>query len=146
MVPRNSILAPGTLTFQVVFFCSRQTRSQHHQSNRPATLYAPHMVHHKTTVERGNRCPAVFPISTCHHVPGIILAVLCCCVDLNLHETAARRELTLLEPRSRSGDKPVKFQAVCPHYETAVLKGLRLVDQGNDGRYSLLHTYSKSVA
>ena len=32
--------------------------------------------------------------------------------------------LTLLEPQSRSGDKPVKFQAVLSPNGTAVLKGL----------------------
>ena len=35
--------------------------------------------------------------------------------------------LTLLEPQSRSGDKPVKFQVVLSPNGTAVLKGLRLV-------------------
>ena len=33
--------------------------------------------------------------------------------------------LTLLEPRFRFGDKPLKFQLVCPQNGTAVLKGLR---------------------
>ena len=33
--------------------------------------------------------------------------------------------LTLLEPQSRSGDKPVKFQVVLSPNGTAVLKGLR---------------------
>ena len=33
--------------------------------------------------------------------------------------------LTLLEPQSRFGNKPLKFQAVCPQNGTAVLKGLR---------------------
>ena len=32
--------------------------------------------------------------------------------------------LTLLEPQSRFGDKPVKFQVVCPQNGTEVLKGL----------------------
>ena len=32
--------------------------------------------------------------------------------------------LTHLEPQSRWGDKPLKFQAVCPQNGTAVLKGL----------------------
>ena len=32
--------------------------------------------------------------------------------------------LTLLEPQSRCGDKPLKFQVVCPQNGTAVLKGL----------------------
>ena len=32
--------------------------------------------------------------------------------------------LTLLEPQSRSGDKPVKFQVVLSPNGTAVLKGL----------------------
>ena len=31
---------------------------------------------------------------------------------------------SLLEPQSRFGDKPLKFQVVCPHNGTAVLKGL----------------------
>ena len=35
--------------------------------------------------------------------------------------------LTLLEPQSRSGDKPVKFQVVLSPNGTAVLKGLRRV-------------------
>ena len=35
--------------------------------------------------------------------------------------------LILLEPQSRFGDKPVKFQVVCPQNETAVLKELRLL-------------------
>ena len=33
-------------------------------------------------------------------------------------------QLTPLEPQSRFGDKPVKFQIVCPQNGTAVLKGL----------------------
>ena len=33
--------------------------------------------------------------------------------------------LTLLEPQSRFGDKPLKFRVVCPKSGTAVLKGLR---------------------
>ena len=33
-------------------------------------------------------------------------------------------DLTLLEPQSRFGDKPLKCQVVCPQNETAVLKGL----------------------
>ena len=33
--------------------------------------------------------------------------------------------LTPLEPQSPFGDKPVKFQVVCPRNVTAVLKGLR---------------------
>ena len=32
--------------------------------------------------------------------------------------------LTLLQPQSRFGDKPLKFQVVCPQNGTAVLKGL----------------------
>ena len=35
--------------------------------------------------------------------------------------------LTLLEPQSRFGDKPVNFQLVCPQNGTAVLKGLILI-------------------
>ena len=34
------------------------------------------------------------------------------------------RPLTHLEPQSRCGDKPLKFQVVCPQNGTAVLKGL----------------------
>ena len=33
--------------------------------------------------------------------------------------------LTLLEPKSRFGDKPLKFRVVCPQNGTAVLKGLK---------------------
>ena len=32
--------------------------------------------------------------------------------------------LTLLEPQSRFGEKPLKFQVVCPQNGTAVLNGL----------------------
>ena len=32
--------------------------------------------------------------------------------------------LTLLEPQSAFGDKPLNFQVVCPQNGTAVLKGL----------------------
>ena len=35
------------------------------------------------------------------------------------------RELTLLEPESRFGDKPFKFQVVFPQNGTAVLKGFK---------------------
>ena len=35
--------------------------------------------------------------------------------------------LTLLEPQSRCGGIPVKFQVLCPQNETAVLKGLMLI-------------------
>ena len=38
--------------------------------------------------------------------------------------TGFRTRLTLLEPQSRSGDKPVKFQVVLSPNGTAVLKGL----------------------
>ena len=37
--------------------------------------------------------------------------------------------LTLLEPQSRSGDKPVKFQVVLSPNGTAVLKGLTLEEK-----------------
>ena len=37
----------------------------------------------------------------------------------------AKRDSTLLEPQSRFGDKPVKFQVVFPQNGTAVLKGLK---------------------
>ena len=33
--------------------------------------------------------------------------------------------LTLLEPQSRFGDKPIKFKVVCPQNGTAVLKGFK---------------------
>ena len=36
-----------------------------------------------------------------------------------------RHVLTLLEPQSRSGDNPVKFQVVLSPNGTAVLKGLK---------------------
>ena len=38
--------------------------------------------------------------------------------------------LTLLEPRSRFGDNPLKFQVVCPQNGTAVLKGLTCFIKG----------------
>ena len=38
--------------------------------------------------------------------------------------TSTLPTLTLLGPQSRFGDKPLKFQVVCPQNETAVLKGL----------------------
>ena len=41
--------------------------------------------------------------------------------------------LTLLEPQSRSGDKPVKFQVVLSPNGTAVLKGLRVAAMLNSG-------------
>ena len=41
--------------------------------------------------------------------------------DDNCHQY--RAALTLLEPQSRFGDKPLKLQVVCPHIGTAVLKG-----------------------
>ena len=51
------------------------------------------------------------------------------------------RMLTPLEPQSRFGDKPVKFEVVCPQNGTAVLKGLRLCAQTSPlftrTRYSL---------
>ena len=42
------------------------------------------------------------------------------------HQTINHTEynLTPLEPESRFGDKPLKFQVVCPQNGTAVLKGL----------------------
>ena len=40
-----------------------------------------------------------------------------------------RDALTPLEPQSRFGDKPLKFQVVCPQNGTAVLKGLN--DRGD---------------
>ena len=38
---------------------------------------------------------------------------------------APRLTLTLLEPQSRCGDKPLNSQVVCPQNGTAVVKGLR---------------------
>ena len=43
----------------------------------------------------------------------------CCC------SPKRRGSLALLEPESRFGDKPFKFQVVCPQNGTAVLKGLK---------------------
>ena len=37
---------------------------------------------------------------------------------------AIGQALTLLEPQSRFGDKPPKFEVVCPQSRTAFLKGL----------------------
>ena len=42
--------------------------------------------------------------------------------------TLLSARLTLLKPRSRFGDKPLKFQVVCPRNGTAGLKGLKKVD------------------
>ena len=39
--------------------------------------------------------------------------------------------LTLLEPQSRFGDKPLQFQVVCPQNGTAVLKGLTAQIESN---------------
>ena len=41
-----------------------------------------------------------------------------------LVSTGRKDGLTLLEPQSRFGDKPLKSQVVCPQNGTAVLKGL----------------------
>ena len=38
--------------------------------------------------------------------------------------------LTLLEPQSRIGDKPLNFHVVCPQNGTAVLKGLATTKTG----------------
>ena len=53
--------------------------------------------------------------------------------------------LTLLEPQSRFGDKPVKFQVVCPQNRTAVLEpwwvlsyNSVMTDGGRPGRISFL--------
>ena len=46
------------------------------------------------------------------------------CYRNTLKTDDAHGQLTLLEPQSRFGDKPLKFQVVCPHNGTAVLKGL----------------------
>ena len=40
-----------------------------------------------------------------------------------LEEVGELLMLTLLEPQSRFGDKPVKFHEVCPQNGTAVLTG-----------------------
>ena len=45
-----------------------------------------------------------------------------------LFETAL---ITLLEPQSRFGGKPLKLQAVCPQTGTAVLKGLTAATEGS---------------
>ena len=53
--------------------------------------------------------------------------------------------LTPLEPQSRSGDKPVKFQVVLSPNGTAVLKGLRpsagLSHENNVRIVGVQHTY-----
>ena len=36
--------------------------------------------------------------------------------------------LTPLEPQSRAGETPLKFQAICPHNGAAVLKGSKQAD------------------
>ena len=46
------------------------------------------------------------------------LLLLCCCC-------ARYEDSNPLVPDSRFGDKPVKFQVVCPHNGTAVLKALK---------------------
>ena len=65
----------------------------------------------------------------------IIIYVLCICnvFKSSLKYVASQNdnavlegELTLLEPQSRFGDKPLKFQVVCPQNGTAVLKELTL--------------------
>ena len=52
--------------------------------------------------------------------------------------TGAEREesLTLLEPRSRFVDKPLKFQVVCPQNGTAVVKGLSFTRAESVERWS----------
>ena len=42
----------------------------------------------------------------------------------DFHHPGLDFRLTLLEPQSRSGDNPDKFQVVSPQNGTAVLKGL----------------------
>ena len=44
---------------------------------------------------------------------------------------------TLLEPQSRFGDRPLKFQVVCPQNGTAVLKGLKRYAQSTRTHVSL---------
>ena len=44
---------------------------------------------------------------------------------IEVHRNFSEAHLTLLEPQSRFGGKPVKFQIVCPQNGTAVLEGLR---------------------
>ena len=46
--------------------------------------------------------------------------------------SARPRSLTPLGPQSRFGDKPFKFQVVCPQNGTAVLKGLGLQSRYGD--------------
>ena len=60
--------------------------------------------------------------------------------------------LTLSEPQSRFGDKPLKYQVVCPQNGTAVLKGLTAVvvvafppGQGGKARCSRLLSRSKPI-
>ena len=50
--------------------------------------------------------------------------------------------LTLLEPQSRSGDKPVKFQVVWSPNRTAVLKGLTAGAHHTVGRPGSLLIYT----
>ena len=50
--------------------------------------------------------------------------------------TSDVRVLTLVEPQSHFGDKPVKFQVVCPQNGTAVLKGLSAQEHMPPGRQS----------
>ena len=54
-------------------------------------------------------------------------------------------ELTLLEPQSRFGDKPVKFQVVCPQHGTAVLKGLSRKSESDDRKKTKTKTSSESA-
>ena len=42
----------------------------------------------------------------------------------NIGSSMYQNVLTLLEPQSRFGDKPVKLEVICPQNGTAVLKGL----------------------
>ena len=44
--------------------------------------------------------------------------------NINSNRKCEGSFLTLLEPQSRSGDNPVRFQVFCPQNGTAVLKGL----------------------
>ena len=55
-------------------------------------------------------------------VPSLLSA----CKQINVDYTR-QSSLTLFEPQSRFGDKPVKFQVVCPQNGTAVLKGLTIL-------------------
>ena len=53
-------------------------------------------------------------------------------------EELAASNITLLEPQSRFGDKPVKFQVVCPQNGTAVQQGMNYQTQRSTLRCTVL--------